>query len=126
MRWYVSLLLLVLPAACNGPDTEADALLQAPPYNSLTDSIRQQPRDPELYYRRAALLLKNGQAAPAEADLRQAWSLEPREKYGLGLSNVLAAKSPDSALGFLQQATRTLPKSIALQVSRARLLQQKN
>ncbi|MEI6948803.1 tetratricopeptide repeat protein [Paraflavisolibacter sp. H34] len=127
-RWYVSFALpvAVLLAACNGNNEDREAVLKAPPYNSLTDSIRQEPQNSGLYYRRAALLLKNGQAPLAEADLRKAWALQPEEQYGLGLSGLLAAKNPDSALLFLQQATKTLPQSIALRISQAKLLQEKN
>ena len=42
------------------------------------------------------------------------------ETYAVGVSNILLEKKPDSAVVFLKEAIRELPKSIFLQLSLAR------
>ena len=106
--------------ACNNEQTKDDTLLASPPFDQLTDSIRQAPQNPELYYHRGILLYQNNQAAYAEQDIRKAWQLQPKEAYALSLTTLLREKAPDSALVFLQQALQTLPNSIALKIGLAR------
>lgn len=118
------LLMTFTTIACNNNDEE-DTLLQRPPYNTYTDSIRQQPSNAALYYKRGSLLFQNNQTAYAELDLRRAWNLAKEERFALGLAEILNKKNPDSALYFTEQASRQLPQSIALQINRAKLYQQK-
>src|SRR4030095_5895586 len=54
---------------------------------------------------------------PALADFRRAWSLQSREEYALGISRILLEKKPDSAILFLNDAIKELPKSLFLQLS---------
>src|SRR4051812_35376727 len=94
--------------SCN--NDEGDDLLSAPPYDKLTDSIGDFPKDPDLYYKRGRLLFGNSQAEKAEQDLRKAWTLQPKEEYGLSLTTVLKQKNVDSALHFLQnEALKKIP-----------------
>lgn len=102
-----------------------ETLLEQPPYNSLSDSIRQQPKNAGLYYRRGTLLYQNEQVVAAERDLKQAWQLQPTEEHALSVVTVLIKTAPDSAMQFIQRALPQLPKSIALQVALARGYQQK-
>jgi tetratricopeptide (TPR) repeat protein len=113
-------------AGCNQNKEPADSLLLQPPFKPITDSIRQQPDNAELYYKRATLLVQSDQLNYAETDLRKAWSLQHNEQFALGLINILARKSPDSALAFIQEALKFIPQSIGLQISLARGYQQKN
>jgi tetratricopeptide (TPR) repeat protein len=110
--------------SCNGAE-ESNTILTQPPYDKLTDSIRQQPQNAGLYYRRGALLYQQEHYPAAEADLRQAWQLQPTEEHALSVVTVLIRKNPDTALRFIQQALPRLPQSIALQLGLARGYQQK-
>jgi tetratricopeptide (TPR) repeat protein len=115
---------LLLLLSCSS-STEQNEILNEAPYDKITDSIRMAPNNAELYYRRGGLLYSNNQQALSEQDLRQAWLLQPKEEYALSLVTLLKQKNTDSALLFIQQALKTLPNSIALQIGEARGLQQK-
>jgi Flp pilus assembly protein TadD len=104
---------------------EADSLLKGEPYSSLTDSIGMQPKNADLYYKRGVLLLQNEQNNYAEKDFKKAWSLKPNEKNALGVINILRRKNTDSAIAFIQEASKKIPGSIALKISLARGYQQK-
>lgn len=123
-KFLLFLLPLAFLAACNNEESN-DAVLAQPPFDLLTDSIRQAPGNAELYFRRGVLLYQNNQPSYAEADLKKAWQLHPKEEYALSLTTILKAKHPDSALLFLQEASQKLPNSIALQIGLARGYQKK-
>jgi len=93
-----------------------EELLSRAPYANLTDSIHQNPSDPDLYYRRGMLLYKNNNNPPALHDLRKAWSMRQREEYAIVISTILLDK-PDSAVRFLQDALMMLPQSIPLHLN---------
>lgn len=95
-------------------------ILSNPPYSTISDSIKKEPKRDDLYFRRAVLLNKNNLPEPALADFRQAWSINPEERYAAGISNILLEKRPDSAAIFLQTAVKDLPQSIYLQLMLAR------
>lgn len=127
MKYYLSFVFfLVFFLSCTNEDKPNDAFLKEEPYTRLTDSLQQEPMNAELYYKRGALLLQNDKLAYAEADLKKAWSLKKDEQYALGVANILRRKNADSAIHFLQQASKELPQSIALRISLARGYQQKN
>lgn len=115
--------LIILISSC-GNDNESysafNELLNQPPYQNITDSITRQPKRDDLYFRRAIMLNKNNQPAPALADFRTAWSLNKLEPYATGVSNILIDTRPDSAVAFIQQALRDLPQSIYLRITLAR------
>ena len=121
-----ALLPLSLMTACSDNQEQDDKLLTQPPFQSLTDSIEQFPKNPELYYRRGVLLYQNNQVGYAEKDLRAAWNLQPKEEYALSMTTLLRQKSADSAIVFLDQALQKLPNSISLQIGLARGYQNKN
>jgi tetratricopeptide (TPR) repeat protein len=100
-----------------------DALLKQPPFHELTDSIRSDPQNAALYFRRAVLLNRHHHPEPALADFRKAWSLQKEEQYALGIANVLAEKRPDSAIHFSRLALKELPQSILLRLSLAKALE---
>jgi tetratricopeptide (TPR) repeat protein len=108
---------------CNNnkePHSPYDEILHQPPYSSLTDSIKREPSNNELYFRRAVLLNKNDLPEPALADFKKAWSLQKDEKYALGISTILLDRKPDSAILFLHDAIKAVPNSFLLQLSLAR------
>jgi tetratricopeptide (TPR) repeat protein len=95
-------------------------ILSQPPYTDITDSIKKEPQNDELYFRRAVLLNRNNFPEPALADFQKAWSLKKEEKYALGVSTILIDKKPDSAIAFLNQALNEIPNSFLLYLSLAR------
>src|SRR4029079_18878621 len=72
-------------------------ILNKPPYDLLSDSIRKDSRNDELLFRRAVLLNKNNLPEPALADFQKAWSLKKDERYAFGTSTILLDSKPDSA-----------------------------
>jgi len=119
---------LIFISSCNdkGTDSPYDKILSQAPYTGLTDSIKNEPGNDELYFRRAVLLNTNNLPEPALADFKKAWSLKKDERYAFGLSNLLLDKKPDSAILFLNQAIRELPNSFLLQLTLARSLNAQN
>lgn len=118
LKFFIAIItILFTVAGCTvSNDSPYKELLSHPPYANLTDSIRQNPSDADLYYRRGMLLYKNNNHPPALADFRKAWSLNKREQYAIGFSNILMAR-PDSAISFLQTALKELPQSVPLQIT---------
>lgn len=123
MRFFVPLFLLVL-AGCNEESTDA-GLLAAPPYENITDSIRKQPSDAGLWYRRGSLLYQHDKKLLAEADLKKAWQLQPTEQHALSVVTVLIDRNRDTAIQFIEQALQQLPESVSLKMAQARGYQQK-
>ena len=110
-------ILFVITSCNNSNDSSPyEEMLSRPPYANLTDSIRQNSSDANLYYRRGMLLYKNNNNPPALADLRIAWSLTKKEQYAVAISNILLDK-PDSAVLFLRDALKMLPQSIPLHIN---------
>ncbi len=117
----LSLAILFLEACNNGHnDSPFEEILSQQPYASLSDSIKQQPGNDELYFRRAVLLNKNNFPEPAFADFQKAWSLHKNEKYAFAISNLWKEKRPDSAIIFLNTALKNLPQSYLLRLTLAR------
>jgi tetratricopeptide (TPR) repeat protein len=63
------------------------------------------------------LLYQNHNNPPALADFKKAWSIEKKEAYAVGISNILVSDKPDSAISFLKDALENLPASIPLQLN---------
>lgn len=128
-KYLYILVVSILIIACNdqsGADSPYNDLLRTPPYDQITDSISDDPKNDELYFRRAVLLNKNNQPLPALSDFRKAWELQPSEKYAFGVTNALLEKQPDSALIFLDVALAQFPQSFLLQLTKARALSETN
>ncbi len=120
----VCALLMVVFLGCSSGDDEG-SILNQPPYNTVTDSIRQFPDRADLYQRRGNLLLQAEERELAEADFKKAWNLQGSEDNAVSLASILMKKNSDSAILFIEQALQKLPQSIVLQVSLARGYQQK-
>jgi tetratricopeptide (TPR) repeat protein len=126
MRYPLLVFLLIVSLlACTGNNETEAGLLTESPYAPLTDSIRQFPRNAALYYRRGALLFANNEPELALQDLRQSYALYPSERTAVDLTALLRQKGIDSALLFLEGATRQLPNSLPLQIGLARGYQAK-
>jgi tetratricopeptide (TPR) repeat protein len=120
---FLAFVLSLIVFSCNNDQTTGSPygdMLEQPPYNTITDSIRRSPKDDELYFRRAVLLNQNNLPEPALADFRKAWSIKQQEKYASGIGYLLLEKQADSALQFLDAAIKVLPQSILLRITRAR------
>ena len=134
MRQLSKIIVAALPviifflSSCNNGENQSpyDEILSQSPFAPLTDSIKKEPRRDELYFRRAVLLNKNNFPEPALADFKKAWSLKKEEQYALGIGTVLMDKKPDSAVEFINDALKYLPKSILLRLNLARAYQAQN
>lgn len=113
-------------ACSNNSSSKANKFLSQPPYNKLTDSIENMPKDAGLYYRRGTLLFSNEENSLAEKDIRTAWQLNTKEEYALRLATILKNKNADTAIAFLQEALQKLPGSIGLHILLAKGFESKN
>lgn len=127
-RLFLFIVVILLVAGCNSNEESSSfsGILNQLPYSPLTDSIKREPGRDELYFRRAVLLNKNNYPEPALADFQKAWSLNKKEVYAVGISNILAQKDQKTAIAFLEKATRDLPASIFLQLNLARAYDAQN
>ena len=122
----ISLLIIISSCRDKKNTSPFGDLLTRPPYASITDSIKKEPANDELYFRRAVLLNSNDQPEPALADFKKAWMLKKDERYAFGLGNILLDRKPDSAILFLEEAVQELPASSLLQLTLARSYEAKN
>lgn len=114
--------MLIFISSCNDTGTSSpyDEILNKAPFAALSDSIKKDPGNEELWFRRAVLLNTNNYPEPALADFQKAWSIKKEEKYALGISTLFLEKKPDSAILFLDEALKIIPNSFLLQLSMAR------
>lgn len=121
-KYFFSLLIILFIVSCNNGDDSSpyDTVLLQPPYSSLTDSIKADHNNPELYFHRALLLKKNNLPEPALADFKKAWSLKDKEEYAANITGLLLENKPDSVVVFANEALKKLPNSIFLKLDLAR------
>ena len=125
MQKWLLVFTFVLLTACNDHTNGKDDVLEQAPFQSISDSISKDPGNAALYYRRGSLLYGKDEKELAGKDLWMAWNLSPSETHGLSLTTWLKEKSADSAILFLENAIKKLPRSIALKIGLARGYQQK-
>jgi len=119
--WFARLLIGVwaVSAACNNSNTERGevaAILTQPPYQTITDSINEDPDNTALYQRRAALLLQQDELQLAQADLTKAWELNPSEESAEQLVNVLFMLGNNrEAVRFLEELIKKYPENTGFQ-----------
>lgn len=113
---------MIIISSCNDNDSESPyaEIYSKPAFAAISDSIKKDPKNPALLFRRAVLLNSNNFPEPALADFRQAWALQKEEKYALGISTLLLEKQPEAALQFLENALKQIPESYLLRLSMAR------
>jgi tetratricopeptide (TPR) repeat protein len=123
---HLTFLFVVLSIITGCNNTEESSpfgeLLAQQPFAPLTDSIKKDSKNPELYFRRGVLLNTNNLPEPALVDFQKAWSISKQEKYAYGISSLLIDKRSDSATIFLREALKEIPTSILLRLSLARSL----
>lgn len=108
--------LLCLLVACDFSDTKktsAEAILQSPPFATVTDSIRRFPSDATLFARRALLLSQHDHHELATSDYLRAYELQPEEPMALQyVNNLLLVNRHRDAISFLKQCLQTWPGNI--------------
>lgn len=127
MKYFAKILVtaacsMTIISSCNDNSsaTPYDEILEQKAFAAITDSIKKDPSNDQLRFRRAVLLNTNNFPEPALADFQKAWSLKKEEKYALGISTLLLEKKADSAILFLQEALKEIPRSYLLRLSLAR------
>src|SRR5437868_1979640 len=126
MKWIfknaMPVFVIYLLAGCNNNTDSSpyNAVLEQPPYASVSDSIRIDRGNAELYYHRGLLLKNNNLPEPAVADFKKAWSLKVKEEYAANASALLLENKPDSAVIFITDALKKIPNSIFLKLDLAR------
>ncbi len=97
-------------AGC-GPDADdAQKILRAAPYKTITDSIGLFPGNADLYTQRAVLLSQHNLHELATADYRKAWELSPTEPAALMyVSNLLLVNRPMDAITLLKECIIKYP-----------------
>jgi tetratricopeptide (TPR) repeat protein len=120
MKKYLVCLFIISGCTNEGSQSPYAEIVNAPPFATITDSIKREPGRDDLYFRRAVLLNQNNFPEPALEDFKKAWSLNRQEKYALGAGNIYLEKNAESALLFLNAAIKELPGSVLLNLSLAR------
>ena len=105
--------------ACNNSNPEQEeeaAILNQPPYRSITDSIQEFPDNLDLYRRRASLLLQQDELELAKADLTRIWEKASTESNAEPLVNVLFMLGDNrEAVRFLQELIQRFPENTRFQ-----------
>ncbi|MFT4023560.1 MAG: tetratricopeptide repeat protein [Flavihumibacter sp.] len=122
MKWpYQAGFVIVLAiSACNSSDHPGNAaagsdLLARPPYESISDSIRSDPKNALLYQERASRLMANARYELAEADLERAWQLAPSQALAeQHVSNLFLMGKNEAARKLLTDMVATYPDNLTL------------
>ena len=101
---------------CTGCDSsEADEngsakMLKEPPFKTITDSIHDYPDNPDLYLKRAQLLIQKKHTALAVNDYRKAWELRPDEPTALYYTaSMFMAGKERQAIALLKECIKKFP-----------------
>ena len=104
--------------ACNNKEDNSpfSNIYQLRELKPISDSILQFPKDDELHYRRANLILavNENYIDAAIYDLQKAWSLKKQVNYAVDLGFLLQKKNPDSAIRFLKPLLLLFPGRVDL------------
>lgn len=94
----------------NRDKESAEKVLTIPPYAGLTDSIKQFPKNQELYLQRAVLLSQNNRHELAMADYKKAWEMKPEEHIAMQyVSNLMLVNRPEEAIKLLKESIAKWP-----------------
>lgn len=117
IKWWcllpgICLLLLVGCDHHKDNSSISKKILQNPPYDGLTDSIKKFPDDPVLYLRRALMLSQNNRHEVATADYEKSWELKPDPSTALEyVSNLLTTDHVDEAVELLEHGIKKYPET---------------
>ena len=123
MKWLFLLAPAFLLVSCNNDDEAAapgNEVLSQPPYSTVTDSLKKEPKNAELYFRRAIMLNRNNLPDLALRDFKRAWAQAKEEKYAVSISNILLDIKSDSAIVFANEALKKFPESLLLRLALVR------
>jgi len=129
MKWLFLLAPAFLLVSCNNNDEAAapgDEVLSQPPYSTVTDSLKKEPKNAELYFRRAIMLNRNNLPDLALRDFEHAWAQAKEEKYAVSISNILLDIKSDSAIVFANEALKKFPESLLLHLALVRAYDARN
>ena len=109
----LALIVITILTACNNKEETSpySNIYQLPELRVISDSINQFPKNDELYYRRANLILNvnPNYTDAAIYDMQKAWSLNQTADYATDLGYLLLRNKPDSAVSFLKKASTHFP-----------------
>ena len=107
------LIIIFFLTGCSGNEPDAQQILTHPPYDALSDSIRQFPDNPRYYLERGLLLSQNNKHEIATPDYKKAWDLSSDEGVALEYaSNLLLLNRTNEALLFLNDCRKKFPGNI--------------
>jgi tetratricopeptide (TPR) repeat protein len=113
--YILSLLIIILSCiGCGGSDNadirEESDILKKPFLKAINDSIRQFPKNADLYLRRAIILSKADAHEIASADFKKSWELDPSKENALQYaSNLAIVGKPVERLKLLQECSQKFP-----------------
>jgi tetratricopeptide (TPR) repeat protein len=112
------LIIVVLITACsnNKENSPYSNIYSLPELSKISDSISRFPKNDELYYRRANLVLvvNDNYTDAALYDLKKAWGLKQTADYAIDLGYLLQKKNADTAITFLKAARKKFATSAEL------------
>jgi len=108
------LIIIFSCGGCGGSDkannTEESDILRKPFLKAISDSIRQFPKNADLYLRRAILLSRADAHEIANADYKKSWELNPSKENALQYAaNLAIIGRPVERLKLLQECIRKFP-----------------
>ncbi len=107
------LIIIFFLTGCSGNERDDQQILSQPPYDALSDSIRQFPDNPRYYLERGLLLSQNNKHEIATVDYKKAWDLSSDEGVALEYaSNLLLLNRTNEALLFLNDCRKKFPGNI--------------
>jgi tetratricopeptide (TPR) repeat protein len=107
---FFYILLFSVTIACNNKNEED--ILSQPPFASLTDSIRREPSNADLLFRRGQLLSQNDKHELASVDYKSAWENKQSEEIAMAyVSNLYLVNKPREAVSLLEEAVRKFPSN---------------
>jgi tetratricopeptide (TPR) repeat protein len=97
----------------NSKEAKTAKILHSPPFESITDSIGQFPKNAHLYIQRAELLSQKDLPDLASYDYQKAWHLQPDETTALSYTASLFMTGKETqAITLLQECIKKYPQNI--------------
>jgi tetratricopeptide (TPR) repeat protein len=114
----VFFLFVLLIAGCGNKEEDSpySNIYNLPELVSISDSIRQFPKNADLYFRRSNIILTINENYDDAAlyDLQKAWTLNKKAEYAAELGYLYQRKNPDSAIQFLKNVLPLFPNRVDL------------
>ena len=111
-------LFVLLISGCGNKEEDSpySNIYNLPELTAISDSIRQFPKNDDLYFRRSTIILTINENYDDAAlyDLRKAWALNKKAEYAAELGYLYQRKNPDSAIQFLKTSLPLFPNRVDL------------